>query len=140
MIHVIALLRTLKGDPRTDTAADPDRDPIIAGSLSPAEERRLREAIRGTGQGEEPDYKNLPGPEAQPTTTGKLAVLAAVELVLPAAGLLAGLQLDGGAWWWLFLLGGLAVSCGIGYAFREHVPLAPLDLQRGHSPARQPMR
>lgn len=135
MIHVVAFLRTLKGYPKAAKAADPDRDSIIARPLTPADERRLREAIHKAGQEEQPDLKDLRRLEAQPTT-GKLAVLAAVELVVPAAGLLGGLQFDGGAWWWLFLLGGLAVSCGIGYAFRRHVPLAPLDFQReGTRPA-----
>lgn len=138
MLHVVALFRTLKGEHKPE-AADPDRDLIIAGPLSPADERRLREAVLEPDQGEQPDLADLRGPE-DPSMPGKLAVLAAVELALPAAGLLGGLRFDGGTWWWLFLLGGLAVSCAVGYAFRRHVPLAPLDLRKGHAPARQPMR
>jgi hypothetical protein len=58
----------------------------------------------------------------------KLGVLAVVELFLPALGFLLGLQLWNGSLWWLLTGAGTLLSVLLGYIFRSHIELHPLDL------------
>jgi hypothetical protein len=69
-----------------------------------------------------------PHPHEKIPIPSKLVVLAVVELLLPAFGLVLGLQLWSGSWWWLLLGAGTLLSVLVGYAFRSDIQLHPLDL------------
>lgn len=63
----------------------------------------------------------------------RLVILAAVELLLPASGLLLGIQLWNGSLWWLLTGAGTLLSLLVGYAFRSQIQLHPLDLSNESS-------
>ena len=69
-----------------------------------------------------------PHPHEKISIPSRLVVLALVELLLPASGLLLGLQLWNGSWWWLLIGAGTLLSVLVGYAFRSDIQLYPLDL------------
>jgi hypothetical protein len=114
MYHVFALLKQASVA-RTQARPAPGSqksDQIVApGSLDPFDARARRS---------QPD-EGVPIPS-------KLVVLAVVELLLPASGLVFGLQLWNGSWWWLLLGAGTLLSVLVGYAFRSDIQLHPLDL------------
>ena len=106
MKHVFVFLKQVSRKP----------DRIVApGSLEPFRER---------GQNEEPQ------PAEEIPMSSRVAVLALVELLLPAAGLVLGLRLGNGSWWWLLVGAGTLLSVLVGYVFRSEIQLYPLDLSR----------
>jgi hypothetical protein len=114
MYHVFALLKHVSMA-RTQARPAPgsdNSDQIVApGSLDPFDER-----ARG------------PHPHEKISIPSKLVVLALIELLLPAFGLVLGLQLWNGSWWWLLVGAGTLLSVLVGYAFRSDIQLHPLDL------------
>jgi hypothetical protein len=114
MYHVLALLKHVSKE-RTQarpTSRSDNSDQIVApGSLDSFDKR-----ARG------------PHPHEEIPIPSKLVALALVELLLPASGLVLGLQLWNGSWWWLLLGAGTLLSVLVGYAFRSDIQLHPLDL------------
>ena len=113
MYHVFALLKhasMARTQARPAPGSDKSDQIVAPGSLEPFDER-AREV--------QPHEMPIPS---------KLVVLALVELLLPASGLLLGLQLWNGSWWWLLLGAGILLSVLVGYAFRSDIQLHPLDL------------
>jgi hypothetical protein len=112
MYHVFALLKQARAQTRARPAAvsrEPDGEPdriIATGGLGRAGGR---------------------GPVQEPPLPPRLLILAAVELLLPASGLLLGLQLWDGSLWWLWAGAGTLLSVLLGYTFRSHIQLYPLD-------------
>ena len=116
MYHVFALLRQARAAQTHARPAaisrEPDREPdriVAPGSLGRVGER---------------------GPGQEPPLPPRLVILAAVELLLPVSGLLLGLQLWDGSLWWLLAGAGTLLSVLLGYTFRSHIQLYPLDSSR----------
>jgi hypothetical protein len=112
MYHVFAILKrarvTHTSAQPASTSHEPDR--IVApGSLE-------RTAEGGLGQ--------------EPPLSSRVVILAVVELLLPASGLVLSLQLWNGSLWWLWVGIGILLSVLVGYAFRSDIQLYPLDLSR----------
>ena len=117
MYHILTLLKQIRVAPNPARRAETSRKPdqiVAPGSLRPFCE-----------DGSDRDPETLPRISALPR---RLVVLAGIELLLPAAGLLLGLQLWNGSLWWLLTGAGTLLSVLVGYAFRSHVQLHPLDL------------
>jgi len=117
MYHLITLLKQIRVAPNQARPAETSREPdqiVAPGSLRPFDE-----------QDSDRDPETLPRISSVPP---RLVILAAIELLLPVAGLLLGLQLWNGSLWWLLTGAGILLSVLVGYAFRSHVQLHPLDL------------
>jgi hypothetical protein len=115
MYHLITLLKQIRVARPVEASREPDQ--IVApGSLKPFGEH-----------GSERDPETFPRISSIPS---RLVILAGIELLLPVAGLLLGLQLWNGSLWWLLTGAGIVLSVLVGYAFRSHIQLHPLDLSR----------
>jgi hypothetical protein len=117
MYHFIELLKQVRA-PRNQaraTKVSRESDQIVApGSFT---------RIGKHGLEEEPGTL-----QRVPSLSTKLVVLAVIELLLPASGLLLGLQLSNVSLWWLLAGAGTLLSVLVGYIFRSDIQLYPLDL------------